>query len=102
LPGIGSARSAPTKNNDDIPATDTTEIKQLISRVKQGELDQLRVILIEFPLFDAFDESLDLGRVGGWNVIVVFHRRSIAPILCQTSAFTKPEANFFSFFTTLS
>src|SRR5215813_9030929 len=65
-------------------------------------LDQLGVILIEFPLFDAFDESLDLGRVGGWNVIVEFHRRSIAPILCQTSAFTKPEANFFSFFTTLS
>ena len=27
------------KNNDDIPTTDTTEIKQLISRVKQGELD---------------------------------------------------------------
>ena len=28
------------KNNDDIPTTDTTEIKQLINRVKQGELDQ--------------------------------------------------------------
>src|SRR5262245_52912326 len=28
------------KNNDDIPATDTTEIKQLIDRAKQGKLDQ--------------------------------------------------------------
>jgi hypothetical protein len=28
------------KDNDDIPATDTTEIKQLINRVKQGELDR--------------------------------------------------------------
>jgi len=27
------------KNNDDIPTTDTTEIKQLINHVKQGELD---------------------------------------------------------------
>jgi len=25
------------KNNDEIPTTDTTEIKQLINRVKQGE-----------------------------------------------------------------
>jgi hypothetical protein len=34
-------------NNDDIPTTDTTEIKQLINRVKQGELDQGDVQLIE-------------------------------------------------------
>jgi hypothetical protein len=27
-------------NNDDILTTDTTEIKQLTNRVKQGELDQ--------------------------------------------------------------
>src|SRR5262245_5620603 len=40
LLGIGSARSAPMKNNDDIPTTDTTEINQLINRVKRGELDQ--------------------------------------------------------------
>jgi hypothetical protein len=31
---------APRNNNDDIPTTDTTEIKQLINRVKQGRLDQ--------------------------------------------------------------
>jgi hypothetical protein len=40
--------------NDDIPATDTTEIKQFINRVKQGELDQGDAQLIErllnFPL----------------------------------------------------
>jgi hypothetical protein len=35
------------KNNDDIPTTDTTEIKQLINRVKQGELDQGDAQLIE-------------------------------------------------------
>jgi len=35
------------KDNDDIPATDTTEIKQLINRVKQGELDQGDAPLIE-------------------------------------------------------
>src|SRR5262245_52245508 len=45
--GIGSARSAPMKNNDDIPTTDTNEIKQLINRVKQGELDQNDALLIE-------------------------------------------------------
>src|SRR5262245_24279196 len=47
LPGIRSARSAPMKNNDDIPITDTTEIKRLIDRVKQGELDQGDAQLIE-------------------------------------------------------
>jgi hypothetical protein len=36
--------------NDDIPTTDTTEIKQLINRVKQGELDQCDARLIEKPL----------------------------------------------------
>src|SRR5215475_7101488 len=47
LPGVGSARSPPIKNNDDIPATDTTEIKQLINRVKQGKLHQGDTQLIE-------------------------------------------------------
>jgi transposase len=35
------------KNNDDILSTDTTKIKQLINRVKQGELDQGDALLIE-------------------------------------------------------
>ena len=35
------------KNNDDIPTTDTNEIKQLINRVKRGELDQGDSLLIE-------------------------------------------------------
>jgi hypothetical protein len=35
------------KNNDDIPTTDTTEIKQLINRVKQGKPDQGDAKLIE-------------------------------------------------------
>src|SRR5215813_6027681 len=44
---IGSARSPPMKNKDDTPTTDTTEIKRLINRVKQGELDQGDAQLIE-------------------------------------------------------
>jgi hypothetical protein len=47
LPGIGSARSPPMKNNDNIHSTDTNEIKHLINRVKQGELDQGDALLIE-------------------------------------------------------
>jgi chorismate mutase len=47
LLGIGSARSAPIKNNNDIPTTDTNEIEQLINRVKWGELDQDDAQLIE-------------------------------------------------------
>lgn len=35
------------KNNDDIPTADTNEIKQLINRVKRGELDQGDELLIE-------------------------------------------------------
>src|SRR5262252_2544276 len=47
LPGIGSARLPPMNNNDDIPTTNTTEIKRLINRVKQGELDQGDAQLVE-------------------------------------------------------
>jgi hypothetical protein len=35
------------KNSDDIPTTDTNEIKQLVNRVKQGKLDQGDAQLIE-------------------------------------------------------
>src|SRR5262245_31521514 len=35
------------KNNHDIHSTDTNEIKHLINRVKQGELDQGDALLIE-------------------------------------------------------
>jgi hypothetical protein len=41
----------------------------------QQFLDQLRAALIEFALFDAIDELLDLGRISGGDVIVVFNRR---------------------------
>ena len=34
-------------NNDDIPTTNMTEIKQLINRIKRGELDQGDAQLIE-------------------------------------------------------
>jgi len=35
------------KHDDDIPTTDTTEVKRLIERVKQGKLDQDDAQLIE-------------------------------------------------------
>jgi hypothetical protein len=37
-------------NNDDIPTSDTTEIKQLINRVNQGKLDQGDAQLVEKSL----------------------------------------------------
>jgi hypothetical protein len=52
------------KNSDDIPTTDTTEIKQLINRVKQGELDQGDALLIE--------KSVRLGGKTKW-----WHRRGL-------------------------
>jgi len=33
------------KNNDDIPTTETTEIKQFINRVKQGECQRVCWVL---------------------------------------------------------
>jgi hypothetical protein len=47
------------KNNDDIPATDTTEIEQLINRFKQGELDQGDALLIE--------KLLNCNASAGWE-----------------------------------
>jgi len=52
------------KNNDDIPATDTTEIKQLINRVKRGELDQSDVRLIEKLLNSLLTIVSELPRTG--------------------------------------
>jgi hypothetical protein len=45
------------KNNYVIPTTDTTEIKQLINRVKQDELDQGDAQLIEKLLRQCYDGS---------------------------------------------
>jgi len=50
------------KNNDDIPTTDTTEIKQLINRVKRGELDQGDAQLIEKLLADFIPHSVQDGQ----------------------------------------
>jgi len=41
-------------------------------KVEQS-LDQRRVALIEFALLDAINELLDLGRISGGDVIVIFH-----------------------------
>jgi hypothetical protein len=50
LLGIGSERSASISNNDDIPTSDTTKIKQLINRVNQGKLDHGDAQLVEKSL----------------------------------------------------
>jgi hypothetical protein len=55
------------KNNVDIPTTDTTEIKQLINRVKRGELDQGDAQLIEklLNIREITANWLDLGLIAG-------------------------------------
>jgi len=60
-------------------------------------LDQLRVALIEFALFDAIDESLDLGRINGGDVIVVFHRRRSRRSYARQNERQGRSANIFFF-----
>src|SRR5215475_3092526 len=64
----------------------------------QQLLDQLRVALIEFPLFDTIDELLDLGRISGGDVIVVFHRRQSRRSSARQKRTPRLE-RIFSFFT---
>ena len=47
------------KNNNDIPTTDTNEIKQLINRVKRGELDRVRELLAIDPSLAGAQEEDD-------------------------------------------
>src|SRR6266498_2883019 len=64
----------------------------------QQFLDQLRVALIEFALFDAIDELLDLGRISGGDVIVVFHRRRSRRSYAKQKRTPRRERKYFSFF----
>jgi hypothetical protein len=59
------------KSNDDIPTTDTNEIKQLINRVKRGELDQgdgllieklLNILLMIVSLFNSINTAAALSQ----------------------------------------
>src|SRR5262245_26449323 len=63
----------------------------------QQFLDQLRVALIEFPPFDAIDELLDLGRISGGDVMVVFHRRRSRRSYAEQKQTPRPEHNYFLF-----
>src|SRR6266498_261657 len=63
----------------------------------QQFLDQLRVALIEFTPFDAIDELLDLGRISGGNVIVVFHRRRSRRSYAKQKRTPRPELKYFLF-----
>jgi hypothetical protein len=81
LPGIGSARSPPMNNNDDIPTTDTTEIKQLINRVKRGELDQGDAQLIE-KLLNILTTVSSSVSIGTEEIISIFSFLSTAVSFC--------------------
>jgi hypothetical protein len=57
----------------------------------------LRVALIEFALFDAIYEMLDLVRISGGNVIVVFHRRRSRRSYARQKRTPRPEHKYFLF-----
>src|SRR5262245_66537842 len=63
----------------------------------QQLLDQLLVALIEFAPFDAIDELLDLVRISGGNVIVVFHRRRSRRSYARRKRTPRPELKYFLF-----
>jgi hypothetical protein len=58
-------------NNEDIPTTDTTEIKQLINRVKQVEFDQDDAQLVEKLL-----NFLLIVQIGPDGIQASFHFRA--------------------------
>ena len=58
------------KNNDDIPTTETTEIKQLIYRIKQGELDEGDSQLIEKLLTESPVSTRRGAASSGWMRMV--------------------------------
>ena len=61
----------------------------------QQFLDQLRVALIEFALFDAIDELLNLGRISGEDIIVVFHRIRSRRSYAEQKRTPRPERKYF-------
>jgi hypothetical protein len=60
-------------------------------------LGELRVALIEFALCDAIDELLDLGRISGEDVIVVFHRRRSRRSYAKQRRTPRLELKYFLF-----
>jgi hypothetical protein len=63
----------------------------------QQFLDQLRVALIEFALFEAIDELVDLGRISGGDVVIVFHRRRSRRAYARQKRTPRPERKYFLF-----
>src|SRR5262245_52171208 len=53
--------------------------------------------VIEFALFDAIDKLLDLGRISGGDVIVVFHRRRSRRSYARQKRTPRPERKYFLF-----
>jgi PadR family transcriptional regulator, regulatory protein PadR len=54
--------------------------------------------LIEFASFDAIDELLDLGRISGGDVIVVFHRRRSRRSYARQKRTPRPKREYLLFF----
>ena len=63
----------------------------------QQFLDQLRVALIEFALFDAIDELLNLGRISVEDIIAVFHRIRSRRSYAKQKRTPRPERKYFLF-----
>jgi hypothetical protein len=57
----------------------------------------VRVALIEFALFDAIDELLDLVHISGGDVIVVVHRRRSRRSYARQKRTPRPERKYFLF-----
>src|SRR5262245_62104622 len=57
----------------------------------------LSVALIKFAPFDAIDELIDLGRISGGNVIVIFHRRRSRRSYARQKRTPRPELKYFLF-----
>jgi hypothetical protein len=53
--------------------------------------------LIKVAPFDAIDELIDLGRISGGNVIVVFHRRRSRRSYARQKRTPRPEHKYFLF-----
>jgi hypothetical protein len=56
-----------------------------------------RPALIEFALFDAIDEPIDVGRVSGGDVIVVFHRWQSRRSYARQKRTPRTERKYFLF-----
>ena len=87
----------PAAVEGDEAAARLSVLHRVWDEIREQFLDQLRVALIEFAPFDAIDELLDLGRISGGDVIVVFHRRRSRRSYAKQKRTPRPERKYFLF-----